>query len=118
MVPVVTSNWTEHGHIRCLKERALYSISPLLLKARLLADFKTQKKDQLVTVAQMEEIPVALILNWDQTAETGYWFVPSPSSIMDKKGMKRGEMVGQSEKRQISAVLCGSLEDDFLPIFN
>jgi len=107
---VITSNWIEHGHICCLKEWALYSVSPLLLKA--------QKKEflyQLVTVAQMEEIPVALILNWDQT---GYRFVSSPSLIMDKKGVKRVEMVGQREKQQIAAVWCGSLEDDFLPIFN
>ena len=113
------------GHIKLdrawayslFKRMGFVQCKPTTSKSKITsADFAKQKKeflDQLVTVAEMEEIPAALILNWDQT---GIRLVPSPSSTMDKKGVKRVEMVGQSDKRQITAVLCGSLEGDFLPI--
>ena len=115
---VVISSWTKHGYAHYLNEWVSYSASlHTTSKSKSTnANFTAQKKeflDQLVTVVQMEEIPAALILNWDQT---GIRIVPPPSSTMDKKGMKRVEMVGQNDKRHITAVLCRRLEGDFLPV--
>ena len=79
-------------------------------------NFAAKKKeflDELVTPVEMEEIPPELILNWDQT---GIRLVPSSSWTMEKKGVKRVKMVGQNDKRQITAVFCGSLQGDFLPV--
>jgi len=50
----------------------------------------TQKKeflDQLVTVVEMEEIPAALIPNWDQNCPI------TNINYMDKKGTKRVEIM-------------------------
>lgn len=79
-------------------------------------NFAAKKKeflDDLVTTVEMEEIPSELILNWDQT---GIRLVPSSSWTMEQRGVKRVEMVGQNDKRQITAVFCGSLQGDFLPV--
>ena len=35
---------------------------------------------------------------------------------MEHRGIKRVEMVGQNDKRQITAVFCGRLQGDFLPV--
>ena len=35
---------------------------------------------------------------------------------MEQRGVKIVEMVGQNDKRQITAVFCGSLQGDFLPM--
>lgn len=61
----------------------------------------------------MEEIPPHLILNWDQT---GIRIVPSSSWTMERHGSKRVELTGVDDKRMITAVFCGSLVGDFLPI--
>ena len=61
----------------------------------------------------MEEICGELILNWDQT---GLNIVPSSSWTMDKRGSKWVEIVGAKDKRQITAVFCGTLVGDFLPV--
>ena len=79
-------------------------------------DFVTQKKaflDDLVTTVQLEEIPAELILNWDQT---GIRLIPASSSTMKQKGVKRVEVVGQNDKHLITAIFCGSLQGDFLPL--
>ena len=79
-------------------------------------DFATQKKaflDDLVMTVEMEEIPPGLILNWDQT---GIRLVPAASTTMEQRGVKRVEVVGQNDKRLITAVFCGSLQGDFLPL--
>ena len=59
---------------------------------------------------QMEDIPMELILNWDQT---GIKIVPSSTWTMERQGSKRVEAVGVNDKRQITAVFCGSLVGDF-----
>lgn len=67
-----------------------------------------------VTAAiKMEEIPPEQVPNWDQT---GIKLVPSSSWTMVKSGEKRVEMVGMNDKRQITAVICGSMVGDFLPV--
>ncbi len=65
------------------------------------------------SVVSMEEIPPELILNWDQT---GIHLVPASRWTMDLEGSKRVEVSGVNDKRQITAVFCGSLVGDFLPI--
>ena len=69
--------------------------------------------DDVTTVVTMEEIRLELILNWDQT---GIKLVPSSSWTMEKCGEKRVEMVGINDKRQITAIFCGTALGDFLPI--
>ena len=38
------------------------------------------------------------------------------SWTMEQRGMKRVKMVGQNDKHQITAVFCGTLQGDFLPL--
>lgn len=79
-------------------------------------DFKEVKKaflNEVVTTTTMEEIRPELILNWDQT---GIHIVPSTSWTMDQRGSKRVELIGVDDKRQITAVFCGTLTGDFLPV--
>ena len=35
---------------------------------------------------------------------------------MEQKGVKRVEIMGQNDKSQITAIFCGSLQGDFLPV--
>lgn len=76
-------------------------------------ELRKQFLDEVMTVTVMEEIPPELILNWDQT---GLNVVPSSSWTMAQKGSKRVELTGMDDKRQITAVFCGTLSGDFLPI--
>ena len=79
-------------------------------------DYETLKKSFLadvVATVTMEEIPAELILNWDQT---GIKIVPSSTWTMERKGANRVEMVGVNDKRQITAIFCGALTGDFLPV--
>ena len=81
-----------------------------------IADFnrlKTEFLEDVVATVEMEEIPLELILNWDQT---GIRIVPSNTWTMDQQGVKRVEIGGSGDKRQITAVFCGSIVGDFLPI--
>lgn len=77
------------------------------------AEVKKAFLDEVVAIVTMEEVPAELILNWDQT---GIRLVPSSSWTMDKRGTRRVEMVGVNDKRQITAVFCGNLLGDFLPV--
>ena len=63
-------------------------------------------------IVEMEEIPPELVFNWDQT---GISIVPGSSWKMDLKGSQRVEIVGISDKRQITAVLCGTSAGDIFP---
>ena len=69
--------------------------------------------DDLVTTVQMEEVPPELVLNWDQT---GIKLVPTTSWTMNEVGARRVELIGLSDKWQITAVFCGSLVGGFLPV--
>ena len=64
-------------------------------------------------MVQIKDIPPELVLNWDQT---GIKLVPSTSWTMNEQGARRVELMGLSDKRQITAVFCGSLVGAFLPI--
>ena len=69
--------------------------------------------NEVVQVVEMEEIPAELILNWDQT---GINLVPVSSWTMDQSGAKRVEVKGVNDRRQITALFCGTLTGDFLPV--
>ena len=74
---------------------------------------KEEFLQDVVTTVEMEEIPSELILNWDQT---GIKIVPSNTWTMEEQGSKRVDVAGANDKRQITAVFCGSLVGDFLPV--
>ena len=67
----------------------------------------------IVDIATMEEIPSQLIFNWDQT---GINLVPYSSWTMEEKGKRRVGVIGLNDKRQITAVLCGSIDGEFFPV--
>ena len=75
------------------------------LKAQFLLDIRV--------VAEMEEIPPDLVINWDQT---GINYVPVSVWTMAKEGSKRVEIVGADDKRQITGVYACNMTGDFLPI--
>ena len=76
-------------------------------------DVKTEFLRSVIDVVNMEEIPLQLILNWDRT---GLHLVPASNWTIANKGSKRVEMKGIEDKRQITAVFCGTLCGEFLPI--
>ena len=75
-------------------------------------DVKAQFLLDIKAVAEMDEVPSELIINWDQT---GIHYVPVAAWTMEKEGSKRVEIVGVDDKRQITAVFAGTLTGDFLP---
>ena len=80
------------------------------------ADFSKLKDaflDDVVEAVTMEDIPAELILNWDQTDIN---LVPCSSWTMEKQGEKRAEIRSVNDKIQITAVFCGTLLGDFLPV--
>ena len=60
----------------------------------------------------MNDIPEDLIFNWDQT---GINLVPGSLWTMDKNGKRCIKINGLQDKRQITAVLCGTLVGEVLP---
>ena len=77
------------------------------------ADFEDVKKrflDEICQVVEMEEIPPELMLNWDQT---GINLVPASGWMTEQQGSRRVQINGVNDKRQITAMLCGSLVGDF-----
>ena len=77
------------------------------------AELKKNFMSEVVTTVEMEDIPAELILNWDQT---GIKIVPSNTWTMDRQGSQRVEVAGVNDKRIITAVFCGTLTGDFLPV--
>ena len=78
-------------------------------------DFQTLKEQFLLDIknaVSLDEIPPALILNWDQT---GINYVPVSSWTIESEGSKRVELAGKDDKRQSTAVFGCSLMGDFLP---
>ena len=78
-------------------------------------EFDVLKEEFLLSirnVVSLDEVPPALIINWDQTA---IQYVPVSSWTMEIEGTKRIELAGKDDKRQITAVFGASMEGDFLP---
>ena len=75
-------------------------------------ELKSQFLFEIKVNIEMDEIPHDLVINWDQT---GIHYVPAGSWTMEKEGSKRVEIVAADDKRQITAVLAGTLSGEFLP---
>ena len=60
----------------------------------------------------MMEIPGSLVIIWDQT---GIQYVPVSQWTMEREGMKRIEIAGNQDKRQITAVFGVTMDGNFLP---
>ena len=91
-------------------------ITTTLKSKSLLVDLAGKKTEFLNAVAEaviMEEIPAELVLNWDHT---GFKLIPSSVWTMERKGEKWVEIVGVNDKRQITAVICGTILGEFLPV--
>ena len=65
------------------------------------------------TAMEMKDIPLELVFNWDQT---GISIVPGSTRTMEVRGSKKVEITGISDKRQITAVFCGTVAGEFLPL--
>ncbi len=109
------------GHISLTKDWAKSLMGLVKRRASTKAkvrpdDFEALKSQFLLdikTVVEMDEIPLDLIINWDQT---GINYVPVSSWTMATKGAKRIEIFGVDDKRQITAVFTCSMAGDFLPV--
>ena len=109
----LSRQWAYHllGRTKFVKRKATTAKSKHAPK-----DFAAVKRvflDDVIAVATMEDVPPELVLNWDQT---GIHLVPASTWTMDKEGSKRVEISGANDKRQITAVFCGTLTGDFLPL--
>ena len=75
-------------------------------------EMKSQFLFDICSIAVMEEVPSDLIINWDQTS---VHYIPTSQWTMEKQGSKHVEIIVADDKRQITAMLAGSLAGDFLP---
>ena len=76
------------------------------------AELKSDYLLEIKNVIAMDEIPAELVINFDQT---GLNIVPTSDWTMEAEGSKRVEVIGKDNKRQLTAVLAGTLDGDFLP---
>ena len=78
-------------------------------------DFEAVKEEFLLeikNVVSFDEILPPLIINWDQM---GINCIPVSSWTREKEGTKRIQLASKEDKRQLTAVLAGSMSGDFLP---
>lgn len=73
---------------------------------------KQQYLEDIRTIVEFEAIPPELIINWDQAAIK---YVPVSNWTMEAKGSRRIEIHGVDDKRQITALLTGTMSGAFLP---
>ena len=109
----LNKHWAHYilGRMNYVKRRATTAKSKHSVAD--LAELKQSFLDDVHSIVTMEEIPPELIWNWDQTKIK---LVPLSNWTMEQKGAQRVEIVGINDKRQITAVFCGTLTGDFLPI--
>ena len=62
---------------------------------------------------EMDDVPQELVINCDQT---GINYVPISSWTMEQEGVKRVEVTGKDDKRQLTALFACSMSGDFLLI--
>ena len=74
-----------------------------------LVDIKQSLLAEVFKTLEFNDISPELIFKWDQT---GINLVQTAMWTMDKKGKKRIAIEGHQDKRQITAVMCGSLVGD------
>ena len=109
----LSRHWAYHLLNRMNFVRRKATTSKSKYKPADFAEVKQRFLSDVVSIVTMEEIPPELVLNWDQT---GIHLVPVSPWTMDQAGSKRVEINGISSKQQITAVFCGSLTGDFLPV--
>ena len=111
------------GHIKCTTHWAkhfLHRIGYVKRRATTKAsipnvDFEAQKAQFLFdiqSICEMEDIPNELVINWDHT---GVRYVPVSNWTMATEGLKRIEVGGLGDKRQLTVVFAESKAGDFLP---
>ena len=96
-------------HMHFVKRRGSTTTKQLVddfeaIKIQFLAD--------LITVKLLQEVPDDLVLNWDHI---GINVVPGSAWTLYQKGKKWVELLALDDKRQITAVMCGSLSGNLLP---
>ena len=110
-------------HIKCTKHWAKHFLTRLgyikqkaTTKASISnVDFEAQKAQFLFyiqTIVEMENIPKELVINW---YHTGINYIPVSNWTMATEGLKRVEVAGLGDKRQLTAVYGASMAGDFLP---
>ena len=109
----IKKDWAKYllGKMKFVKRKATTKKSKMTV-----ANFDELKDNFLMdikAIATMEEVPNDMILNWDQTAIK---YIPVSNWTMATEGSKRIELIGQDDKRQITATFAGSLTGNFLPI--
>ena len=77
-----------------------------------LKEVKKSFVSEIVETVAMNDVPEDLIFNGDQT---GINLVLGALWTMDKKGKKQIKIAGLQDKRQITAVMCGSIIGEILP---
>ena len=107
----LTTNWAKSllYRLNFVKRRGS---SAALIAVKNFEELKEQFLLDISAVVEMEDVPPQLVINWDQT---GISIVPGSSWTMELKGSKRVEIAGISDKRQITAVLCGTMGGQILP---
>ncbi len=107
----ITNNWAKSllHRMNFVKRRGS---STTKLTVTNFDEIKEQFIIDVNAAVELEDIPPQLVINWDQT---GISIVPGSSWTMEAKGTKRVEIVGMGDKRQITAVFCGTLSGEFLP---
>ena len=107
----LSKDWAKRllGRMGFVKRKATskVTISPMELESS-----KVQFLNDIRTIVTLEEIPMELIINWDQTPIK---FVPVSNWTHDKKGTERVQLAGLDDKRQITATLAGNILGHFLP---
>ena len=113
------------GHISLSKDWARYMLQrigfvkrkgttkgTLYIQVENFDEEKYQFLFDVKVIIAIEEIPPFLVIYWDQT---GIKYVPASNWTMAKQGAKKVEIVGISDKCQITAVFAGMLSGTFLP---
>ena len=111
------------GHINLTKTWAKYLLQCLgFVKRRSSTKSKVSPSDfshlqeqfsyDARVLIEIMEIPNSLVINWDQT---GIQYIPVSKWTMEREGLKRVEITGFEDKRQITAVFGATMDGDFLP---
>ncbi len=76
------------------------------------ADIKLTFLERITNEVQSNSIPLALVLNWDQT---GSKLVPVSEWTLEKEGTKQIPVVGKDDKREITVLITVAATGDMLP---
>ena len=98
---LITKDWA-----KSLLQRMGFVKRRASTKAKVTIEDFQERKEQFLfnikAIVTIEDIPLDLIINWDQT---GMHYIPVSSWTIAKEGSKRVEICGTDDKRQITAVL-------------